>query len=227
MNNNKYILICITTLIFSFALIFFTTMNSNIPAFDDRKIEFILMIIGSLATFGGALLGAKLSGEYAIRTVEKRQEIESGNYKKQAEYILTSYYNQAIRLIQTMREQDLGKPKPVKLGQEDVLYLGGTFREAEYKQLDTYRLTKLNKMVEKLNEFRLSNGFFYLEDNDIRKIDELAELLGNVADLFINLNQMKEKNIAEGNPEFDRLKKEAFDNLDKLYHLDSPLNEKS
>lgn len=118
------------------------------------------MIIGSLATFGGALLGARLSGEYAIRTVEKRQEIDSENYKKQAEYIQTSYYNQAIRLIKTMREQDLGKPKPVRFNQEDVIYLGGTFREAEYKPLDTYKLTKLNKMVEKLNEFRLSKGFF-------------------------------------------------------------------
>lgn len=160
MKNNKYILICITTLIFSFALILFTTVNSNITVFDDRKIEFLLMIIGSLATFGGALLGARLSGEYAIRTVEKRQEIDSENYKKQAEYIQTSYYNQAIRLIKTMREQDLGKPKPVRFNQEDVIYLGGTFREAEYKPLDTYKLTKLNKMVEKLNEFRLSKGFF-------------------------------------------------------------------
>lgn len=202
------------------ALLAFIAFVFNIDLDMNHSLQLILMFIGIFGTFGGAYLGAKVAGEYSIKASERKHELEIKKYKKKAEYIKSSYYKQAVRLINNMRPQDFYSTVTIKIGDND-LALGPVFKEAKYIPLDSYTLDKISNMVEKLNEFRLSDGYFYLKDSEIRDMDEMIILLEDVTDLFMSLNRYNKKGLSEGDDAFDRIKDKAFEKLENLYLLDS------
>lgn len=219
MKYKKNIYIFGIALVLSFSLILFTVVNSDIPAFTIHKFEMLLIIIGFGATFGGAYLGAKLSGDYAVKTSELKHKLEISNYERRAEYIQTSYYNQAVRIINDMRPQDFAASIKISIDEERKISLGPVFKENHYTPLDQDKLDKLNKMIEKINEFRLSEGYFYLNINKINELENMGTLLEDVTYGFIRLNMLNKEGTSESNHYFNTLKNETFNKLEKLYNL--------
>lgn len=91
------ILVAIVT-VFGFIL-FFGFVLSNID--PDNKLEgYVIAIsfIGIFATFGGAYLGAKISGEYAIKVANKEREL----FKQEREFIRNVYIRKYIKFNSIM-----------------------------------------------------------------------------------------------------------------------------
>lgn len=81
--KNKYIGILIITLFINLNIIVFYLSIDQITQFKNAKdnLSILISIIALFATFGGAYLGAKISGEANIKLEKQRQSEE---YKKEA-----------------------------------------------------------------------------------------------------------------------------------------------
>lgn len=80
--KNKYIGILIITLFINLNIIVFYLSIDQITQFKNAKdnLSILISIIALFATFGGAYLGAKISGQYTLKSIEEQ-------YKKQQEKV--------------------------------------------------------------------------------------------------------------------------------------------
>lgn len=185
-----------------------------------RVVQILLMSLGLIATFGGAGLGALLSGRYAVRVSKNQYDREVERHEKRAEYIKEKYIKKYARLMADLRPQDFGHRIKI-MNDEGPINLNPTFRENAYVIHDPFILRKIEKLVLRMEDFRVSDGFFYLEESEIDALDELIDNAEEVSYLFQKLNKLKNEAYSEEDEKFKVVKNKAFDSLDKFYTLNT------
>lgn len=150
-------------------ILFFGFVLSNID--PDNKLEAYTLAIsfaGIFTTFGGAYLGAKISGEYAINVANKERE----EYKQEQKYIRNVYIIKYIEINSIMFSKVNGIYTKLRniVNNEEVIY----------KVYNTKEIT--------LN---------FPEDNETMKVIELHDFIYEFNNLITNIINNEKCIVAE------------------------------
>lgn len=197
MKDKKYIYICGAALIFSFALIFFTVVNSDIPPFNIHKFELFLMIVGFGATFGGAYLGAKIAGESNAEISEKEAKKVKEMKQKKGNFIKKEFIKECDEIINRFRFKDI-------VGSFAGMQIVANFEDEEYEKVDDDYINRVKQMAQILNEYRTSDSFYYLEDDDIEHIHSIAKVLNDIDSKLVYLNEMIDNEVPQNDEVFKK-----------------------
>ncbi|GEM_PF-6203200 len=200
MRNNSWLItvifIVLTLLVFGFGGAF-KFVNSPPGSLDGYIL--IVSFMGLFATFGGAYMGAKVSGEYSIKSIEKQIEWQNNDYKIKSESKKNILLNNLSRDI-----------KKSNIGETLILI---TFLKKWDNQ--TYFTLKDIEIFEKardvLDDFTLEDMFFYLSETSKDEVISYIHLLDNI--ITINTNLMVISNIEL--PEENNIIKKLFNQLEK------------
>jgi len=198
--NNSWLItvifIVLTLLVFGFGGAF-KFVNSPPGSLDGYIL--IVSFMGLFATFGGAYMGAKVSGEYSIKSIEKQIEWQNNDYKIKSESKKNILLNNLSRDI-----------KKSNIGETLILI---TFLKKWDNQ--TYFTLKDIEIFEKardvLDDFTLEDMFFYLSETSKDEVISYIHLLDNI--ITINTNLMVISNIEL--PEENNIIKKLFNQLEK------------
>jgi len=163
----------------------------------------IISFVGVFATFGGAYLGALIAGKYTLKTVHMNEDIKRVINEKKALQLMENLINITKEMLDRARPQDAS----------GLIQ----FQELEYKPLNEFYIKEIEKNLKNINDFRLSDNYFYLSNESM---DSLEELYSTVYKLTLNINDLNERNFRnedEENPVFEIVKREFFRNLHTFY----------
>lgn len=163
----------------------------------------IISFVGVFATFGGAYLGALIAGKYTLKTVHMNEDIKRVINEKKALQLMENLINTTKEMLDRARPQDAS----------GLIQ----FQELEYKPLNEFYIKEIEKNLKNINDFRLSDNYFYLSNESM---DSLEELYSTVYKLTLNINDLNERNFRnedEENPVFEIVKREFFRNLHTFY----------
>ncbi|WP_353462659.1 hypothetical protein PYH58_11675 [Mammaliicoccus sciuri] len=163
----------------------------------------IISFVGVFATFCGAYLGALIAGKYTLKTVHMNEDIKRVINEKKALQLMENLINITKEMLDRARPQDAS----------GLIQ----FQELEYKPLNEFYIKEIEKNLKNINDFRLSDNYFYLSNESM---DSLEELYSTVYKLTLNINDLNERNFRnedEENPVFEIVKREFFRNLHTFY----------
>lgn len=197
------IIVVISLVIFAFI---FTVgfILSNID--PENKLEgyaIAISFIGIFATFGGAYLGAKMAGKYTLQTVRMNEDIKREINEKKAKHLIENLVSITKDMLDRARPQDAS----------GMLL----FKENEYQPLNEFYIKEIEKSLQDINNFRVSENYFYLNKNSMRTLEDLYSIVFKLVFNINDLNDRKTKNENEKNPVFLIVKEEFFRNLEEFY----------
>lgn len=194
MRNNSWLItvifIVLTLLVFGFGGAF-KFVNSPPGSLDGYIL--IVSFMGLFATFGGAYMGAKVSGEYSIKSFEKQIEWQNNDYKIKSESKKNILLNNLSRDI-----------KKSNIGETLILI---TFLNKWDNQ--TYFTLEDIEIFEKardvLDGFTLEDMFFYLSETSKNEVFSYIHLLDNIITINTSLKVISNIELPEENKIIDKL----------------------
>ncbi|TGE18845.1 hypothetical protein [Staphylococcus petrasii] len=178
-------------------------INSNFNSKDVNKINIYISYIGLFATFGGAYLGAKISGQYTMKSLKISENNKKIINKKRA-------FGLKKELIKVTKVA-LNKARP-----QDGSGMF-TFEEDEYIRVRDIYINKINENLKQISDFKMSENYYYLDDEDINDLDNIYFLLSDLVFSIEDLNNRVDEGQNENYPEFAVTKRQYFSLLDELY----------
>lgn len=200
-NRTNIIFTLVSLILFVFGIYYLHLTFKDINKTD--RIDIYISFIGIFATFGGAYLGAKISGLYTIKSLK----ITEANKKK----------------INNKRSIGLKKEliSVTKLALDKARPQDGTgmfvFEENEYIKIRDIYIDRINESLKRISDFKMSENYYYLNNKDISDLDNIYFLISNLIFTIEDLNNRIDEGQNENYPEFKVTKKEYFKLLDRLY----------
>lgn len=200
-NRTNIIFTLVSLILFVFGIYYLHLTFKDINKID--RIDIYISFIGIFATFGGAYLGAKISGIYTIKSLK----ITEANKKK----------------INNKRSIGLKKEliSVTKLALDKARPQDGTgmfvFEENEYIKIRDIYIDRINESLKRISDFKMSENYYYLNNKDISDLDNIYFLISNLIFTIEDLNNRIDEGQNENYPEFKVTKKEYFKLLDRLY----------
>ncbi|WP_326515168.1 hypothetical protein [Staphylococcus hominis] len=200
-NRTNIIFTLVSLILFVFGIYYLHLTFKDINKTD--RIDIYISFIGIFATFGGAYLGAKISGIYTIKSLK----ITEANKKK----------------INNKRSIGLKKEliSVTKLALDKARPQDGTgmfvFEENEYIKIRDIYIDRINESLKRISDFKMSENYYYLNNKDISDLDNIYFLISNLIFTIEDLNNRIDEGQNENYPEFKVTKKEYFKLLDRLY----------
>lgn len=200
-NRTNIIFTLVSLILFVFGIYYLHLTFKDINKTD--RIDIYISFIGIFATFGGAYLGAKISGIYTIKSLK----ITEDNKKK----------------INNKRSIGLKKEliSVTKLALDKARPQDGTgmfvFEENEYIKIRDIYIDRINESLKRISDFKMSENYYYLNNKDISDLDNIYFLISNLIFTIEDLNNRIDEGQNENYPEFKVTKKEYFKLLDRLY----------
>lgn len=200
-NRTNIIFTLVSLILFVFGIYYLHLTFKEINKTD--RIDIYISFIGIFATFGGAYLGAKISGIYTIKSLK----ITEANKKK----------------INNKRSIGLKKEliSVTKLALDKARPQDGTgmfvFEENEYIKIRDIYIDRINESLKRISDFKMSENYYYLNNKDISDLDNIYFLISNLIFTIEDLNNRIDEGQNENYPEFKVTKKEYFKLLDRLY----------
>ncbi|MEB7768516.1 hypothetical protein [Mammaliicoccus sciuri] len=185
-------------------ILFFGFVLSNID--PNNKLEaytLAISFVGIFATFGGAYLGALIAGKYTLKTLKLSEDIKREINEEKATQLMENLISITKDMLDRARPQDASG-----------LLL---FKERKYKPLNEFYIKEIEKNLEYINDFRLSDNYYYLTKDIMYSLEELYSI---VFKLTLNINDLNERNFRnedEENPVFEIVKQEFYRNLGAFY----------
>lgn len=162
-----------------------------------------ISFVGIFSTFGGAFLGAAISGRYTMKTIRLSENNKIEINKKRAKALKNELLKQTKIALDNARPFDAGGMF--------------TFEEVIYSRVrDTY-INRINISLNKISEFKMSESYYYLSDDDITELDDVYELISELIFCIEDLNSRQDDGEKEKNPDFYRIKSTYFANLKTFY----------
>lgn len=100
--KNKKTLWILTISLFSFVVWFFCLVLKREVSFD--KLNLLVSFIGLFATFGGALVGAFISGQYTLKSIDKEKKQQKLNQISEMQNILLFNADEVLRIFNKIFE---------------------------------------------------------------------------------------------------------------------------
>lgn len=200
-DRTNIIFTLVSLILFVFGIYYLHLTFKDINKTD--RIDIYISFIGIFATFGGAYLGAKISGIYTIKSLK----ITEANKKK----------------INNKRSIGLKKEliSVTKLALDKARPQDGTgmfvFEENEYIKIRDIYIDRINESLKRISDFKMSENYYYLNNKDISDLDNIYFLISNLIFTIEDLNNRIDEGQNENYPEFKVTKKEYFKLLDRLY----------
>ena len=92
-----------------------------------------------------------------------------------------------------------------------------TFEEDEYIRVRDIYINKINENLKQISDFKMSENYYYLDDEDINDLDNIYFLLSDLVFSIEDLNNRVDEGQNENYPEFAVTKRQYFSLLDELY----------
>lgn len=156
-NRTNIIFTLVSLILFVFGIYYLHLTFKDINKTD--RIDIYISFIGIFATFGGAYLGAKISGIYTIKSLK----ITEDNKKK----------------INNKRSIGLKKEliSVTKLALDKARPQDGTgmfvFEENEYIKIRDIYIDRINESLKRISDFKMSENYYYLNNKDISDLDNI------------------------------------------------------
>lgn len=191
-----------------------SVMNILTSAKSLDAYSLIIAFIGLFTTFLGAYFGAKISGEYTLKSSQMLIDEQNKIALKRAKFLNEDLFAESMASINKIRPFDFGVP----INKEEYnLKLNPTFREQEYEYVQESLLKDFKDNINELKKFRLTNDFYLLSSEVQNEITNTINELSRLYNLFQDLNSYLDKGLNESNKFFVAKKREFHDTLDILY----------
>ncbi|MEK4757672.1 hypothetical protein [Macrococcoides caseolyticum] len=179
MRNNSWLItvifIVLTLLVFGFGGAF-KFVNSPPGSLDGYIL--IVSFMGLFATFGGAYMGAKVSGEYSLKAVKEQFELQRKDDNRKAELKKNIVFDKAILSINnTNLSHVIVTINLIKHLGNHIIF---TTNQIEYLKDSQILLDDL------MNDL----SFYYLSSKSKKEVQELYELLGKIISSYDNLQKL-------------------------------------
>ncbi|MCQ9279781.1 hypothetical protein NQ031_10315 [Staphylococcus borealis] len=181
-------------------------LHTNFIFTKESKINQITIYIsysGIFATFGGAYLGAKISGQYTMKALNISENNKKYVNKKRAIGLKKELINVTKTALDNARPQD-----------GSGMF---TFEENHYIRIRDNYIESINKSLNNISDFKMSENYYYLDNEDINELDNIYTLLSKLVASIEDLNSRKDEGQNENNIEFRVIKNQFFNYLDELY----------
>lgn len=195
------IIVVLVILVFVFTVGYI--INSVDPKHSIIGYSMAISFVGIFATFGGAFLGATISGRYTMKTIEISENNKSKINRMRANGLKQEVIKVTKNVLDKARPQD-----------------GGgifTFEEKRYKRIRDVYIKHIHKLLKQISDFRMSENYYYLSNNDVEELDIVYSLIANLIFLIEDLNSRSDDGQNEKNPEFCKIKDDLFLYLEQFY----------
>lgn len=189
--------------VIAFVLLFGFVLSNIDPNNKLEAYTLAISFVGIFATFGGAYLGALIAGKYTLKTLKLSEDIKREINEEKATQLMENLICITKDMLDRARPQDASG-----------LLL---FKERKYKPLNEFYIKEIEKNLEYINDFRLSDNYYYLTKDIMYSLEELYSI---VFKLTLNINDLNERNFRnedEENPVFEIVKQEFYRNLGAFY----------
>lgn len=146
----QFVLIVLLGIV-AFILFFGFVLSSIDPNNKLEAYTLAISFVGIFATFGGAYLGARISGKYAIKVANKERE----QFEQERRYIRNVYIEKYIRFNSIMFSKVLGIYTTLSniVDNEEKIYNVYTFKEVSINFPDDNETVKVIGLYDYIYEF--------------------------------------------------------------------------
>lgn len=208
------IIVILILVIFGFGGAFQNIFNGH-ANFDGYML--VISILSLFSTFGGAYLGAKVSGEYTLKANEKQFEEQRFIIREKAQNMKYDILVGIVdRINRDIRPWDIGNETELMYGNSSTT-IQFTFEETTFQKIDEYILRDIEQSILDVKQFRLSDSFYYLNKEERDDINNFLTTLTKVITSMKTLNSLVDQRYDENNPRFVFEKKKYFNNIQAMY----------
>lgn len=177
----------------------------------------IVAIIGLFATFGGAYLGAKMSGDATLEATQKQIDHQINMKLKQSNAYVKRIIEEVFKTLKSYRDFDIlinSNTPPFNLEKPYI----GTARNKTFPLIDEYKINFLSNKLQQFIDFRNTEAFYYLDDFYIDNINNLINGVENFIYWHRLLQQGRNDGANEDNSPSMRDKRDnCYEELNVIY----------
>ncbi|WP_204180527.1 MULTISPECIES: hypothetical protein [unclassified Staphylococcus] len=137
-------------------------------------LEIILLSIGLFATFGGAALGACISGIYTLKAIEKEKTYKKQEKIAEMQSVILFNSDDIVRMFNTVFNSNNFNSEDVK--KELEKFRCNIIKDNDYKKVFNKLSTKQGCMI--------TNNKVEFKNNEFQKIKDFVRLLEEMSNLY-------------------------------------------
>src|SRR5699024_1696075 len=154
-------------------------------------LEILLLSIGLFATFGGAALGACISGIYTLKAIEKEKTYKKQEKIAEMQSVILFNSDDIVRMFNTVFNSNKFNYEDVK--KELEKFRCNIIKDNDYKKVFNKLSTKQGCMI--------TNNKVEFKNNEFQKIKDFVRLLEEMSNLYQYLRS--EEHTSELQSRFD------------------------